>query len=65
MLQAKNVAPRSHKLAVGSLLITGLLIVGSTPALSATKPETIEASAMGTGTARSGQSGERRPADRS
>jgi hypothetical protein len=57
MLQAKNVAPRSHKLAVGSLLITGLLIVGSTPGLSANKPETIEASAMGTGTQMGAQVG--------
>ena len=50
MLQSKNAAPRNHKLAFGSLLITSLLIVGSTLALSANKPETIEASAMGTGT---------------
>jgi len=50
MLQSKNAAPRSHKLAFGSLLITGLLIVGSTLALSADKPETIEATAMGTST---------------
>jgi hypothetical protein len=48
MLQAKNVSPRSHKLALGILLIAGLLI--GTPAFSANKPETIEASAMGTGT---------------
>ncbi len=50
MLQTKSMAPRIHKLALGSLLITGLLIVGSTPGLSATKPETIEANAMGTST---------------
>jgi hypothetical protein len=50
MLQTKNAAPRSHKLALGSLLIAGLLIVGSTPGLSSNKAETIEASAMGTGT---------------
>jgi hypothetical protein len=49
MLQTKNAAPRSHKLALGGLLIAGLLI-GSTTGLSANKPETIEASAMGTGT---------------
>jgi hypothetical protein len=48
MLQAKNVSPRSHKLALGILLIAGLLI--GTPGFSANKPETIEASAMGTGT---------------
>src|SRR5713226_2173654 len=57
MLQTKNAAPRSHKLALGSLLITGLLIVGSTPGLSANKPETIEASAMGTGTQMGAQVG--------
>ena len=50
MLQSKNAAPRSHKLAFRCLLITGLLIVGSTLALSANKPETIEATAMGTST---------------
>ena len=48
MLQAKNVSPRSHKLALGILLIAGLLI--GTTGFSANKPETIEASAMGTGT---------------
>ena len=48
MLQAKNVSPRSHKLALGILLTAGLLI--GTPGFSANKPETIEASAMGTGT---------------
>ena len=50
MLQSKNAAPRSHKFALGSLLITSLLIGGSTPGFSANKSETIEASAMGTGT---------------
>jgi hypothetical protein len=50
MLQSKNAAPRSHKVALGSLLITSLLIAGSTPGFSANKSETIEASAMGTGT---------------
>jgi hypothetical protein len=50
MSQIKNTAPRSHKLALGSLLITGLVIVGSTLALAANKPETIEATAMGTST---------------
>ena len=49
MLQTKNAA-RRNKLALGSLLISGLLIIGSTPGSSANKPETIEASAMGTGT---------------
>ena len=50
MSQTKNSAPRSHKLALGSLLITGLLIMGSTLALAGNKPETIEATAMGTST---------------
>jgi hypothetical protein len=50
MSQIKNSAPRSHKFALGSLLITGLVIVGSTLALAANKPETIEATAMGTST---------------
>ncbi len=50
MLQTKNAVPRNHHLALGSLVITGLLIVGSTLGLSANKPETIEASAMGTST---------------
>ena len=50
MSQIKNSAPRSHKFALHSLLITGLLIVGSTLALAANKPETIEATAMGTST---------------
>ena len=50
MSQIKNSAPRSHKLALRSLLITGLLIVGSALALAANKPETIEATAMGTST---------------
>ena len=50
MSQIKNSAPRSHKLALGSLLITLLVIVGSTLALAANKPETIEATAMGTNT---------------
>lgn len=50
MLQKKNAVPRTLKLALGSLLITGLLIVGSTLAFSANKTETIEATAMGTST---------------
>jgi hypothetical protein len=50
MSQIKNSAPRSHKLALGSLLITGLVIMGSTLALAANKPETLEATAMGTST---------------
>jgi hypothetical protein len=50
MLQNKNAVPRTLKLALGSLLISGLLIVGSTLAFSASKTETIEATAMGTST---------------
>src|SRR6202047_1371969 len=50
MSQIENSAPRSHKLALGSWLITVLVIVGSTLALAANKPETIEATAMGTST---------------
>src|ERR1700688_73361 len=50
MSQIKDSAPRSRKLALGSLLITGLVIVGSALALAANKPETIEATAMGTST---------------
>ena len=50
MLQNKNVVPRTLKLAFGSLLITGLLIVGSTASFAANKSETIEATAMGTST---------------
>jgi hypothetical protein len=50
MSQIKNPALRSHKLALGSLLIMGLVIMGSTLALAADKPETIEATAMGTST---------------
>jgi hypothetical protein len=50
MLQTINTAPRSHKLALYGLVIAGLLVVGSTLGLSANKPETIDATAMGTGT---------------
>ena len=51
MWQIKNVGLRIHKRALGALLLTGVLIMGSTPAVSrGPRPETIEASAMGTGT---------------
>jgi hypothetical protein len=48
-MKLHNAALRSHKLVLGGLLIAGLLMVGSTRGFSANKPETIEASAMGTG----------------
>ena len=57
MLQTKNAAPKSHNLALASLLITGLLIVGSTLSFSANKPETIDATAMGTSTQMGSQFG--------
>jgi hypothetical protein len=50
MLQTKNTVSRNHKLALYGLAIADLLVVGSTLGLSANKPETIDASAMGTGT---------------
>ena len=49
MLQTKNAAPRSQKFALASLLITGLLMIGS-PSFAANKSETIDATAMGTST---------------
>ena len=50
MLQNKNAALNKFNLTLGSLLITGLLIAGSTPGFSANKTETIDATAMGTST---------------
>ena len=50
MSHTKNAVPRSQKLALASLLITGLLIIGSTPSFAANKAETIDATAMGTST---------------
>src|SRR6202790_5836420 len=50
MLQNKNTVSRNHKLALYGLAIAGLLIVGSTLGLTANKPETIDATATGTGT---------------
>jgi hypothetical protein len=43
MLPIKNSAPRSHKLAIGSLMLICLVIPGSTSALSEdrSKPETL------------------------
>ena len=50
MSQIKGSAPRSHELAIGSLLLICLLSLGSAPAFSQerTKSETIEATARGT-----------------
>jgi hypothetical protein len=50
MLQTKNVALKSRKLALACLVIAGLLIAGSIPGLAANKSETIDATAMGTST---------------
>ena len=50
MLRTKGTRARTQKLALYGLAIAGLLVVGSTLGLSANKPETIDASAMGTGT---------------
>src|ERR1700730_61546 len=50
MLQAKNAVTRSLNRAIASLVVAGLVIVGSTLALAGSKPETIDATAMGTGT---------------
>jgi hypothetical protein len=50
MLQTTNAVPKSRKTALASLVITCLLIAGSTPGFSANKSETIDATAMGTST---------------
>jgi hypothetical protein len=52
MLPIKNAPLNLHKRALVSLLISGVMILGATPGFSQgrVKPETIEASAMGTGT---------------
>lgn len=50
MLQIRNAVSKRHKLILASLIIAGLLIAASTPGFSANKSETIEATAMGTGT---------------
>ena len=57
MLQTKNAVPKRHKLAVFSLVITGLLIAASTPGFSANKSETIDATATGTSTQMGSQFG--------
>jgi hypothetical protein len=52
MSRIKNLILRSYKFALGSLLLIGLLSLGSSSALSQdrSKPETIEATARGTDT---------------
>lgn len=52
MWRVKNALTKMHKPVVGGLLLVGLLLLGNTPSRSSdrVKPETIEASAMGTGT---------------
>ena len=50
MLETKNAVSRGQKLALASLLITGLLILASTLSFAANKAETIDATAMGTST---------------
>lgn len=49
MLQMKNVITGIHKVAIGTLILMGLLTMGST-AVFAQKSEVIEATAMGTNT---------------
>jgi hypothetical protein len=49
MRQMKDAITGIHKVVVGALLLVGLLTLGSTPAFCQ-KAETIEATAMGTGT---------------
>jgi hypothetical protein len=55
MLKTKGTLPRTHRLALYAFLIAGLVVAGTTLGLSADKAETIDATAMGTGT----QMGER------
>src|SRR5260221_5377789 len=50
VLQTKNAVPRNRNRLVAILVVAGLVIAGSTLAFSGTKPETIDATAMGTGT---------------
>jgi len=46
----KNTTPKIHKLAVPSLLLISLLLIGSVPGLAREKDETIDATAFGTST---------------
>ena len=50
MSQTTNAILQSRKLALASLVVVGLLIAGTTPGFSATKSETVAATAMGTST---------------
>src|SRR5258705_4180703 len=50
MLERTNAVSRGLNRALASLMVAGLVIAGSTLAFSGTKPETIDATAMGTGT---------------
>jgi len=52
MWRVKDAFPMVPKFVIGGLLLVGLLLIGNTPGRSSekVKPETIEASAMGTGT---------------
>jgi len=50
MLQTKNAVTGSLNRAIAGLVVAGLVIVGSTLAFAGSKPETIDATAMGTGT---------------
>ena len=50
MLHIKNKIVSIHKLAVASLLLSGLLSVASLPGFARDKDETIDATAFGTGT---------------
>ena len=51
MWQLKKAAPRIQTRALGALLMIAVLIIASTPGFSrGPRPETIEATAMGTGT---------------
>src|SRR5207245_2797406 len=57
MIQNKNDAQKNPNFALANLLITGLLIEGSTLIFSTNKPETIDATAMGTSTQMGSQFG--------
>jgi len=50
MMQTKNTFLRKRKLGLASLVVVGLFTVGTTPGFSATKSETIDATAQGTST---------------